>query len=289
MIWAVAARKASPGATTLAALLAQLWPGPDRRLLLEADPDGGALAARWHADLGVTHDPGLLSLAASRDGDVADRASLHSQPVTQLVDLIAAPPGPAQVVASLRALGEDAPRAAARDPRTWVVDCGRLGPSSPSLPWARQAVGALLVVRPRLDEVVALRPVAESLRSLDVTAGVVCVGATPFHPLEVAEQVGLPLLGVVADDRSGAELVEHGLDGRALVRSRLARSVAELACSLADTAGDRVEAQDDESEAPARAVGARRPWRPRRARVVPRADEPMGADGDAVLVTDGDR
>jgi len=88
----------------------------------------------------------------------------------------------------------------------------------------------LLVTRPRLDEVVALRPVVEALDALSLPLGLVSVGERPFHPLEVAEQIGLPLLGVVADDPAAAALVDRGaLGARALQRSRLARSVTELA------------------------------------------------------------
>jgi hypothetical protein len=231
VIWAVASRKGSPGATTLAALLAWRWPDAgEPRLIVEADPDGGVLAARWHAAAHLTHEPGLLSLAAARDGDVGERVARHVQSLAPGVDVLVSPPSPAQVIASLRALGDDAVAALARDPRPCFVDCGRLGPASAALPWARQAERVLLVMRPRLDEVVALRPVVEALDALSLPLGLVTVGERPFHPLEVADQLSLPLLGVVADDPAAAALVDRGeLGARALHRSRLARSVAELA------------------------------------------------------------
>jgi hypothetical protein len=239
MIWAIAGRKGSPGATTLAVLLAWQWPDSEApRFVLEADPDGGVLAARWHAVAGLTHEPGLLSLAAARDGSMLERLSRHSQHVTPGLELVAGPPGPAQVVASLRALGDDAAAALARAPRHCFVDCGRLGPLSPALGWARRAERVLLITRPRLDEVVALRPVVEQLAPLELPMSLVSLGDGPFHPLDVAEQVGLPLAGVVADDAASAALTySSALRGRALRRSRLARSVAELAVALAATPG----------------------------------------------------
>ncbi len=242
MIWALAGRKGAPGTTTLAALLAWRWPAAAApRVILEADPDGGVLAARWHAALGLTHEPGLLSLAAARDGGVAERLTRHAQPVGPGVELVAAPPGPPQVVASLNALGHAAAADLARSRRHCFVDCGRLGPASAALPWARHAERVLLVVRPRLDEVVALRPVAEALAGLDLRAGVVTVGDQPFHPTEVADELGLPLLGVIADDPAVAALVYRaGPSGRALIRSRLVRSITELASSLAGSVAGSV-------------------------------------------------
>jgi hypothetical protein len=150
------------------------------------------------------------------------------------VDLVAGPPSPAQAEASLRALGDGAPAAIAAAPVVALVDCGRLHPASPAMPWARAATLTLVVTRPRLDDVVALPPVVDGLRAAGAQPGLVCVGDQPFHPVEVAEHAGLPLLGVVAHDATAAALVGRGaLDGRWLQRSRLARSVADLARALA--------------------------------------------------------
>lgn len=238
MIWAVAGGKGAPGATTLTALLARFWPVPDQgRVIIEADPEGGVLAARWHASAGLTHDPGLLSLAAARDGSAVERLHRHAQPVSDGVELVAAPPSGAQAEACLRALGVAAAGALAEADVACLVDCGRLTPSSPALPWAQRAERVLLVARPRLEEVVALGPLAERLQAAGVGVHLVCVGQRPFHPLEVAEVAGIALAGVVADDPAAAAVVARsGLDGRGLVRSRLARSVAELACSLTEPA-----------------------------------------------------
>ncbi len=164
MIVAVAGGKGSPGVTALAALIASAWPEVDHpRVLLEADPEGGVLAARWHRALGVTQDPGLLSLAAARDGSALERLRRHAQPVGDALQLVAGPPGGAQAEACLRELGDSAAEALREAPVVCVVDCGRLHPKSPALPWARAAEHLLLVTRPRLDEVVSLAPAAERL------------------------------------------------------------------------------------------------------------------------------
>ena len=231
MIWAVANGKGAPGGTTLAVVLARMWPGADHpRVIIEADPEGGALVARWHAVTGLTHEPGLLSLAAARDGSVAERLLRHSQAVSSEVLLVAGPPSPTQAEACLRALGVSMPAALAAGDTPCLVDCGRLHPASAALTWAQQAARTLLVVRPRLDEVAPLAAMAERLREAGVTPELVCVGQRPFHPLEVAEQAGLALAGVIADDPAAAAAMwSGGLDGRGVARTRLARSVAELA------------------------------------------------------------
>ena len=247
VIWATAGGKGAPGATTLAVLLAWCWPDRERsRIVMEADPDGGVLAARGHDSSGLTHEPGLLSLAAARDGSAEARLRQHAQALGDGVELVAGPPGPAQAEACLRALGEAAAGAIQRAPVNVVVDCGRLHPSSPALPWARVAERTLLVVRPRLDEVVALRPVAERLTGVGVDLGLVCVGDRPFDPVEVAEQAGLPLLAVLPDDPAAAATVtRRGLADRRLRRAGLVRAVERLAADLAAaaTVEEPVEAQ----------------------------------------------
>ena len=56
----VASVAGSPGATRLALGLAASWPDPDRRrVVVEADPDGGRLGA----ELGTGVEPGLMALA----------------------------------------------------------------------------------------------------------------------------------------------------------------------------------------------------------------------------------
>ena len=235
MIWAVAGGKGAPGATTLAALLAWCW--PDRsaaRVLVEADPEGGVLAARWHSWAGLTQEPGLLSLAAARGGSPEERLHRHAQALVEGVELVAGPAGAAQAEACLRALGEATTAAIGGGSDATFVDCGRLHPASAAIPWARAAHRTLLVARPRLDEIMALRPLAERLTSAGVSAALVSVGDRPFDPSEVAAHAGLPLLGVVADDRAGAlALTARGLDDRRLRRSPLVRSVTRLAERLA--------------------------------------------------------
>src|SRR5262249_61331290 len=75
MLIAVASVKGAPGVTTLALGLAALWPELGA-VLVECDPDGGDLAARF----GHHPDPGLASLAAAaRTGSRAVPLAGHVQ------------------------------------------------------------------------------------------------------------------------------------------------------------------------------------------------------------------
>jgi MinD-like ATPase involved in chromosome partitioning or flagellar assembly len=246
MIIAVAGGKGSPGATAVAALVAAAWrtdpadaAGHSLPVLLEADPEGGVLAARWHRVLGVTHEPGLLSLAAARDGSALERLRRHSQRVGDTFDLVAGPPGAPQADACLRELGARAAETLREAPVVCVVDCGRLHPASPALAWAREADHFLMVARPRLDEVVGLAPAAERLSAAGLAPTLVCVGTSPFEPAEVAEHAGLSLAGVLVDDPAAfAALFAHGPGARRVRRGRLRRSVATLIETLAPLPAD---------------------------------------------------
>ena len=66
--------------------------------------------------------------------------------------------------------------------------------------------------------------------------GLVLVGERPHGSREVTDQLGVRVLGVVADDARTARLLRQGGGARALRRSPLVRSVA----SLVDDLGDRL-------------------------------------------------
>lgn len=232
MIIAVASRKASPGVTSLTAWLADLWSEPGvTRLIVEADPSGGSLAARWSSAHGLTWDPGLLTLSTSRSALAADTLGALTQRLTDGVLVAAAPPAPEQVIGALARWGDRgaAELAAAEGVRAFV-DCGRLTAASPALTLARRAALTVLVCRPRLDEVNALVPAVAELTAAGCTLGLVCVGSEPYLPAEIANAAGIPLLGVLpVDIRAAAVFDRDGLDsGRPFRRSALAQTAAEL-------------------------------------------------------------
>lgn len=230
---AVGSAKASPGATTLCLVLAATWPTANgAHVVIEADPDGGSLAAR----LRLGYEPGLVSLAAAaRRGLDAQLLVAHAQMLGPETSVICGPASPHQAHAALGSVGERLGERLARMPDiVALVDVGRVGPGSPALPLARQATLCLLVVRPRLDEVHHLAPRLRALEQAGCRLGLVCVGAKPLSPLEVADSVGVELVGVVADDKKGAGLLcgQPG-DDRVLRRSMLWRTAGDLASAIA--------------------------------------------------------
>jgi hypothetical protein len=232
VIIAVASRKASPGVTSLTAWLAESWSEPGvTRLMVEADPSGGSLAARWSVAHRLTWDPGLLTLSTSRTPLDAASLPLLTQPLAEGLVVAAAPPAPDQVVGALIRWGDRGATELAGVPAIRAfVDCGRLNASSPALAFARRAALTVLVCRPRLDEVHALVPAVAELTGAGCTLGLVCVGDEPYHPAEIARATGVELLGVIpVDVRAAAVFDRDGFNsGRTFRRSRLAHTVAEL-------------------------------------------------------------
>ena len=233
MIIAVASRKASPGVTTLTTLLAAYWHEPGTsRLIVEADPSGGTLAARFSSAHRLSWDPGLLALSTTRSRLTGGVLSSVGQEIDEGLWVAAAPPAPDQVSVSLARMGDQgaAQLAAAPDIRAFV-DCGRLTASSPAASLARRAALTILVCRPRLDEVHALAPGVTELNDAGCTLGLICVGDGPYSPVEVADTVGVELLGVLpVDDRAATAFDNDGLNaGRVFRRSPLAATMLELA------------------------------------------------------------
>jgi MinD-like ATPase involved in chromosome partitioning or flagellar assembly len=61
MLLAVCSLKGSPGVTTLATALGARWPAGETPILVEADPAGGDLMARFR----LNDAPGLVTLAVA--------------------------------------------------------------------------------------------------------------------------------------------------------------------------------------------------------------------------------
>jgi MinD-like ATPase involved in chromosome partitioning or flagellar assembly len=221
--------RAAPGASTLAVLASACWPRPVA--LLEADPSGGALAVRYR--LGRT--PGLAGLAAAvRNQDApVDVLWAHAQMLPGDLPVIVAPESGEVTTRILR----DAAPALADwcrnlDDVDVIVDCGRIGIQDVTWPFCVRSDELLVVTRPRAEE---LYPVAHRLRALgdDVrSAGIVLVGERPHSPAEIAEQLGLEIRGVVADDARAAGVLTFGGSSRGLRRSPLVRSVRTFVDNL---------------------------------------------------------
>lgn len=227
----VASRRGSPGATTFAVLLAASMPVDRTRFLIEADPAGGVLAARWHEVAGLTWEPGLLELASSRSKLDVELLRSHSQRLTPELRILPGRSVPQQVDAALGNLGAEGAHALARLPDTPVVaDLGRLSAGSPSLVLARASEITLLVFRPHLEEVQAVLLAVADLQAEGITVGLVAVGDRPYHPADVAERAEVDFFVQLPDDPKSSDLFfRNGFAWRGLKRSPLARATQSIA------------------------------------------------------------
>jgi len=234
---AVAAAKAAPGVTTSALAVAAVWPvdaAPDadadrRVLLVEGDPGGGDLAARF----GLAAQPGLVSLAAAARRQVdAALVAAHAQALPGGLGVLVGPPGAEQAAA---ALGMLAPAVVAGldglDGVDVVADLGRLDPASPALGLAQASSLLVLLVRPRLAELQHLAHRVAALRPECRALGLVVVGTGPYPAEEIAAALGVEVLGTLPADPRAAGLLGGGAASVGALRRtplvRAARSLAE--------------------------------------------------------------
>lgn len=220
----------SCGVSTLAAGLAMLWPRADSRLLVEADPAGGVVAAA----AGLAPEPGLVSLAAAarRQSDPG-MVFEHCQALVDGTAVLCGPPGAARARSALamaaglfRRLGElDA---------DVLLDCGRLDPASPAADLFDRADVRILAARPRLADLHALGAFLEGQDRAPRRELLVLVGSGPYPPDEIAEAIGTPVAGLVPWDRGAAEAIPGTPVGsRRLTRTPLVRALRSLAAELA--------------------------------------------------------
>jgi Mrp family chromosome partitioning ATPase len=232
---AFASVKASPGATTAMVAAGHVWPADRPVLLVEADPAGGDLAARF----GLPVEPGLATLAAAGRRALAPQlVEAHVQQGAGLPMLVS-PPTPNPARAALELLGGALGSVLAQLPGDALVDCGRLDAGSPALPLATAADLVLLVVRPTVVELPRVAARSAELVAAGCHVGLVLVGeASPsrgdrYPAAEVAREVGLPVVATLADDPAGAAVLagQRGQQ-RALERCLLVRSARAMVAAI---------------------------------------------------------
>ncbi|MEE1824487.1 hypothetical protein PUR61_20245 [Streptomyces sp. BE20] len=246
---AVVGGPGAPGATTTALALLLAWPlQPGRRVLLvECDPDGGAvLAGALEGRVEAVY--GLRNLA------VADRRGLLAQALwEQLIDL--SPEGNAE---RLLLPGLTDPTQAPGLAYTWeplmevlhglepqgydvLLDLGRSGATGTSAVLARRADVVAATVRTTLRGLSASRPrlaaLAEDLGTAGTGAdalGLLLVAEGPYSGAEVSREFGLPVLGVLPHAQRTARVLSDGGDvtDRRFVRSELMRTARSAADEL---------------------------------------------------------
>lgn len=236
-----ASQKGSPGVTLTALTVAAAWPStPGRRkLLLEADADGGSLAIRYQ----LGRQPGLLSLAAaSRHGLGREDLLSHAQELPGGLAAVVAPERADRAAAVLSTSGGALGAWLAALPDVDViVDCGRLHGASPALTLAGHADAVFFVSRPVAEQI---QPAVERLKSLGgnvETIGWVLIGERPYSAAEVSAATGIPVAAVLADDPRTAHALTNGECSQRVRRSSLVRTASAFAARLAAAAARPAE------------------------------------------------
>jgi hypothetical protein len=230
--------------TATAVGLAATWPGERRPVVVEADPDGGVLAARFE-ELRADRTLAEVAVDVRRRYD-HERVVSSARVLWDAIPVVVAPPSAEQTHGALAMAGEHLGQGLADDDHVAVLDLGRLTARSPALALARRATITVLVTRPSFEAVAALAPRAGELRSAGCALGLVVIGNHPYPPDEVAEGAGIELLGVLPDDVRSANILSGGAGNtRRLRRSLLWRALADLASRL-----DALAAVDEPAPAP---------------------------------------
>lgn len=222
----------SCGTTTLAMALAATWPAGRRVLVVELDPAGGTLAASsgWGAE------PSLVSLAAAtRRSSDPEAIWAHCRHLPGGASVLAAPGAAEQARGATRMLSGLFARLATLDADV-LVDAGRLDPTAPLSGVAMGAARLVLCARPRLSDLNALAAFLAADAGL-LDAGrlrLALVGDGPYRDAEIADALGVEVLGRLPWDEGAAEcLATIPASDRRLRLSPLVRAARSLATVLA--------------------------------------------------------
>ncbi|MFD9735712.1 chromosome partitioning protein [Umezawaea sp. NPDC059074] len=234
MLVTVCSLKGSPGTTTFATALGARWPTQESPIVVEADPSGGDLAARFR----LAESPGLVSLAAAARGHGGDPDLLgqHVQRLSSDLRVVLGPAGAEQSRAALSVLAAYTPSplrsAASRAGTTVIADCGRVDPDSPALPIIRSADTMLLLVRPHDDELAHVALKLHIAQTWSRRPCLVLVG-DGYSDAEVSRVLGIPVLGrVPRDDKGAAVLGGRGNRRHGPSRSAVGRAAAKIAANV---------------------------------------------------------
>jgi MinD-like ATPase involved in chromosome partitioning or flagellar assembly len=237
MTWvAVCSAKGSPGVTTLTCALGAVWPAERELVVVECDPGGGDLAARF----GLSTRIGMMSLVLTARQDRGGAVDHHShvQTLPGGLSVLVAPTG----ADSALTLDHEVARSSAElllVESDVLVDCGRLLQNAPGQArMIRRAERVVLLLGSDVAGVAHARWATERLAELSGSRpSVVIVGTKGYTPSEVSAALDVAVLGVLPWDLRGAQMAGGGPGtAKELNRSPLIGFSRKLVSSLAPDA-----------------------------------------------------
>lgn len=249
-LYAFGSTHGSPGVTSTVVGLAAAWRDATGRpvLVLEADPDGGVLAARFD-ELRADRTIADVAVEVRRTFDLEVVLS-SAQQLWSAVPAVVAPPSAEQTASALGAAAERlASGLAAVGQMDVLVDIGRLSTRSPAMPFAIRAVTTVLLTRPTFEAVASLTTRVGELRGRGCDVVVATIGEHPYHPQDVASAADAHVIASLPDDpRAAAAFAGLAGNERRVQRSLLWRTLADLATRLVAQVPTPVEHVDLRAE-----------------------------------------
>ncbi len=231
---AFASAKGAPGVTTLTCLVAALWPEPGERVVVECDPDGGDLAARFRLS-SRSGWPSLL--AAARRGEQVTPVDDHLQVLPGGLEVLVGTEGipRCELERSMATLIATQSRSPDRR-RHLLVDLGRIRPDEArTATWLECFDSLVVVARTDPASLVHVRGLLQGLpQRTGGSTGLALVGRGEHADAEVEGFVGLPVMARLPFDPAGAGVAAGAGGGRRrLRRGGLLGAARQLATAVA--------------------------------------------------------
>ncbi|MEK7424338.1 MAG: hypothetical protein AAB131_10920 [Actinomycetota bacterium] len=236
MIVTVGSIRGAPGATSWALLLAAAWPAEfdEQRVVLEADPAGGVIGARY--GLGV--EPGALRLVTSmrRNGTTGIDVDSSARIIEPGLLVLPGPESGEQARPVWVDSATDIARRLTVDERAWIVDIGRSDETNPSVAFARHSKLTVLVVGCRPEDLVQVPARVAALHRHGGRVAVIVSARCEFTPADVESFSGADAVWVVDPRSDLIEEVGSLLGARRARRSWLWRQSLDVAAGVAQLA-----------------------------------------------------
>ncbi len=190
----------SSGATRCATHLAATWPEVDR-VLVEADPAGGVLAAEWRLQSRPSMVDVSASLVTGRGEDaVLDAGVQETKFLGERLKVVCAPIGQPTAHAALAKVLAQNPNVFTPSDRWVIADLGRIAPESITWPLLARADAIVVVAAGTVAGVLALRAMAGLISAECGPRWAVAVvpdvyGADEINGALVDQEVHVPVFG----------------------------------------------------------------------------------------------